>query len=258
MTRWNILHLAAIENGESIWPETFPLEKLEDIRRQMGSALFETMYMGRPEALTGDIFKPQWFRSCAWGMKLNPLGHPTPHLVYEGNGEKVEIPRDRLLVYQFWDLAISQKETADYTCCVTLALDPETMNLFVLDVVRGHWSFAQTQEQIASQGILWNPVVVGIESVAYQAAAVQMAVNSTLLPIREVRVDRDKVSRARLPAARAESGKMFVLPMPWAGAFIDECAAFPTGAHDDQVDALSGACAIAAQYVRTSIELWGS
>lgn len=254
---WDILHLAAIEHGDSIWPEQFPLSKLEDMRRTMGSALFECMYMGRPESLTGDIFKPGWFKSCQWGMKLNPLGEPTPCLVYVENGEKVEIPRDRLLVYQFYDLAISAKETADYTCCVTLALDPETMNLFVLDVSKGHWSFAQTQSKIAELGQLWSPNAVGIESVAYQAAAVQMAVNSTLLPIIEVKVDRDKVSRSRLPAARAEAGKVYILAMPWRGAFLDELSAFPTGAHDDAVDALSGACALAAQYVPSRLELWG-
>jgi len=28
---------------------------------------------------------------------------------------------------------------------------------------------------------------------------------------------------------------------PWVGGFIEECAAFPNGAHDDQVDAMTQA-----------------
>jgi phage terminase large subunit-like protein len=28
---------------------------------------------------------------------------------------------------------------------------------------------------------------------------------------------------------------------PWVGDFIEECAAFPNGAHDDQVDAMTQA-----------------
>jgi predicted phage terminase large subunit-like protein len=28
---------------------------------------------------------------------------------------------------------------------------------------------------------------------------------------------------------------------PWVGGFIEECAGFPTAAHDDQVDAMSQA-----------------
>jgi predicted phage terminase large subunit-like protein len=28
---------------------------------------------------------------------------------------------------------------------------------------------------------------------------------------------------------------------PWVDAFIEECAAFPNGAHDDQVDAMTQA-----------------
>jgi phage terminase large subunit-like protein len=29
--------------------------------------------------------------------------------------------------------------------------------------------------------------------------------------------------------------------MPWVNDFIEECAAFPNGAHDDQVDAMTQA-----------------
>ena len=37
------------------------------------------------------------------------------------------------------------------------------------------------------------------------------------------------------------SGKIFLIQGSWNMEFIDQCASFPNGLHDDQVDASSGA-----------------
>jgi len=53
-----------------------------------------------------------------------------------------------------------------------------------------------------------------------------------------------KVARASAVSPQIEAGNVY-LPdpsiAPWVHDFIEECAAFPTGAHDDQVDAMSQA-----------------
>ena len=50
-----------------------------------------------------------------------------------------------------------------------------------------------------------------------------------------------KVSRAAALSTAAEQGNLLILTGPFAGALIDEMVLFPTeGAHDDQVDAVSG------------------
>ena len=58
----------------------------------------------------------------------------------------------------------------------------------------------------------------------------------------EVNPEGAKVSRAAAASPQLESGNWY-LPHPmlarWVEAFIGECAAFPAGAHDDQVDAWS-------------------
>lgn len=59
--------------------------------------------------------------------------------------------------------------------------------------------------------------------------------------LRSIRPDGDKVSRALAWAARAEARKVALLRGAWVPAFLDEVCRFPTGAHDDQVDAVSGA-----------------
>lgn len=50
-----------------------------------------------------------------------------------------------------------------------------------------------------------------------------------------------KKDRAGVFSAAAESGNVMVARGPWNTPFFDECEVFPYGAHDDQVDAISGA-----------------
>ena len=53
-----------------------------------------------------------------------------------------------------------------------------------------------------------------------------------------------KVARAAAVSPLIEAGNVY-LPhpqyAPWVSDFIEECAAFPNGAHDDQVDAMTQA-----------------
>lgn len=43
----------------------------------------------------------------------------------------------------------------------------------------------------------------------------------------------------------------------WINSFLDECELFPLGAHDDQVDAASGALAELGSYVKPEIHIVG-
>lgn len=50
-----------------------------------------------------------------------------------------------------------------------------------------------------------------------------------------------KLNRAKPFSSQAEAGNIYLLDGPWIEAFLDELEIFPDGAHDDQVDAASGA-----------------
>ena len=62
------------------------------------------------------------------------------------------------------DLAISEKETADYTAGAVLGRDPAG-NLHVLDVQRIRGSFSQQIEFIQQLAAKWKPAIVAIEDV---------------------------------------------------------------------------------------------
>jgi hypothetical protein len=42
-----------------------------------------------------------------------------------------------------------------------------------------------------------------------------------------------------IAAARVNEGRVFVVDGEWVADFVAECAVFPLGSHDDQVDGLS-------------------
>lgn len=52
---------------------------------------------------------------------------------------------------------------------------------------------------------------------------------------------KDKITRARPVSAQSEAGNILVLRAPWNEVFFNELENFPDGAHDDIVDAFSGA-----------------
>jgi len=144
--------------------------------------------------------------------------------------------RKALEVYQGVDLAISTREDADYTAVVTVGKDKEG-RIWVLDAVRTRETFHRVLELIKSQAARWQPRVIAIEQVQYQAAVVQELLRTTALPVRGVRPDRDKLARAMPLIARYEQGLVYHAPaLP--KAFEEELTAFPLAEHDDQVDAL--------------------
>lgn len=59
--------------------------------------------------------------------------------------------------------------------------------------------------------------------------------------VRATPAQGDKVNRAMPFFAQAEAGNVRLVRGAWNSDFLDEIAAFPSGAHDDQVDAASAA-----------------
>jgi predicted phage terminase large subunit-like protein len=140
------------------------------------------------------------------------------------------------------DLAISQKDTADYTAIVVMGKS-QGGQLYVLDVHRERMTFDQILQTIKAKAQQWQPKVIGIEQVQFQAAVVQELLRTTSLPVKGMKADKDKTTRFLPLQARYEQGLIFHLrSLP--SFFDDELLSFPVGKHDDMVDALS--CAYAS------------
>jgi len=143
------------------------------------------------------------------------------------------------------DLAISTKSEADYTGVAVVSRGDDG-TIYVRDINRTRADFAAVLRFIEAMAEKWQPSMIGIEQVQYQAAVVQELLRRTKLPIRGIRPDRDKVTRfAPLEARYEQSQVMHCQGLP--AYFEDELLSFPVGRHDDVVDALAYAWQVCGQ-----------
>ena len=149
---------------------------------------------------------------------------------------------------RFWDLATSVRQSADYT--VGALVGVKDGHIWIADVVRDRWEWPDARRRIIGIAGADTPAVtIGVETVAFQLAAVQdLRSNDALLAhtISEARPDKDKLARAMPWASRAQAGQVHLVAGPWVRDFVNEACDFPQGSHDDQVDAVSGAVSMLA------------
>jgi predicted phage terminase large subunit-like protein len=78
------------------------------------------------------------------------------------------------------------------------------------------------------------------------------------LPVRELKADRDKVSRALVASARMEGGQVyFPAARGWLDEWESELLLFPNGRHDDQAGTLAYAVLEVTTGRSTRVDLSG-
>src|SRR4051812_16883453 len=64
--RWEVVELPAISpEGEALWPEWYPLDRLERIRRNTFARFWSALYQQTPAPEEGDYFKAEWLRTAS-------------------------------------------------------------------------------------------------------------------------------------------------------------------------------------------------
>ena len=204
--------------GDALWPARFPLKTLHEIKRTLGDYSWSALYQQEPVPSEGGIFKRAWFE---------PLLLAEPPMLFQVRG---------------WDLAMSEKTSADYTASVKLGVH-ESANVHVLDVTRQRVDWGDLVEYMAQIILNDGPdVLQGIEMKGYMSRAVAALNADPRLHGYSVfgfDVDKDKLTRALPFAAKAGAGMVQVLHRSWSEMFVEELCSFPNGAHDDLVDASS-------------------
>ena len=113
---------------------------------------------------------------------------------------------------------------------------------YLLDQVRGPWNFVETLQAFHTLRERWPTITTHLVEKAANGEAVIASLREQVPGIIGVVPDGSKEARAAAVSGLVESGSVY-LPdprrEPWMADFIDECAAFPNAAHDDQVDAMS-------------------
>ncbi len=204
-------------DGEALCPERYGRDALLKIKRQLGAYSFAALYQQRPVPAEGGLFKRSWFRNFV---------DRSPVLLNWARG---------------YDLAVSTRTSADYTASFRCAFDAEG-NLFIADGFRGRIEYPEQRRYVIDRMRSETRTAHVIEKALHGEALVQdirSGVAGGRAPLRALRVEADKYTRALTWANLAEDGKVILVRGGWTDEFIAEACSFPGGRHDDQIDAVS-------------------
>ncbi|HET6208017.1 MAG TPA: phage terminase large subunit, partial [Terracidiphilus sp.] len=229
------------ELAELLWPERFGPPEIESLKLSLGSYAAAGQLQQRPSPAGGGIFKRHWFRY--WqppGANLPPVIVRLP----DGTQGSIIAIEARQVDEQIqsWDCSFKDLETSDYVVGQAWA---RVGAVYILaDQVRARMDCPTTVKAVRELSLKWpGSVAKLIEDKANGSAVIQMLAHE-LPGILPVNPEGGKVARAAAVSPLVEAGNVY-LPhpqcAPWVNDFIEECATFPNGAHDDQVDAASAA-----------------
>lgn len=236
---WSCIVLPAIakENdainrkfGEPLWAERFPLAELEKFRKRMGEYWFASLYQQEPLPTGFTIFKRCNFRY---------FDDRRTHLEYfDSENVMRAVDKSAITIMATCDLAISARETADFTVIIIFGKSKDN-NIFIIDVIRQRFETTNHLPLLQSVYQRYRPALIGVENVQYQKSLIQQAIKSGL-PVKSLRPDKDKISRALMIASQLENGMIyFQRNADYLPEFEKELLNFPKSRHDDQVDAFS-------------------
>lgn len=214
-------------DGVSAWPEKWPTVDVEK-ERENAEALGQV-----------DI----WYRErmCQCISPESQRFKKENFRYFEYNGLK---GLDRMNIYTTVDLAISQKIGRDRSAIVTVGVNHEG-HWFVLDVDAGQFDPTMTIDGIFRAVQKWQPLSVGIETVAYQAALKhflekEMPHRGVFFRIQPLKAEMKKNLRIDAIQPRFALGTVwFKKDAHWLSKLEGELLAYPHGAHDDVIDALA-------------------
>ena len=205
-------------------------EEVEAARTEVGSIVFAQEYLAEFVDAGQGMLKPEWLRYFA----LIPDNNGRLKCHVDGS----EYYLDALDKYGIVDLATTKNKDSDYTVITSFARTPDN-RLLVIDMLRSKMEGPDIIPAI-KRAIDKNKLqYVGIERQGFQTTIIQMAQRSGIR-VKNLKTDKDKVTRALPLAARMESGDVYLQrDTHWLPEVEREIMTFPAGAHDDIIDTLS-------------------
>jgi predicted phage terminase large subunit-like protein len=209
--------------GEALWPDMYPVNKLEEIRGGMSADgnldEWNALYQQKPRPAESGEVKADWF--------------PT----------YVNLPTDEpLLFITSWDTAGTVGERADFTVGLAAALGLTSRNFYLMDMYREQAEFHTLMRDIPRFNAVHHAHAVLIENKGTGMSLIQVMKQTSgqnIIPIAPQKIG-DKQWRFELSVPALEARRVH-LPRraDWVPRFMEELLTFPNGVHDDIVDAFS-------------------
>ncbi len=205
-----------VKNGKILWPERFDKADVKLLRIKSGTRFYQREYL----------------------LKLIP---EEGQIITEELIQYYEKPPEFIAIGIGVDLAISQKQTADYTAINTIG-QTEDGKFYNLRSQAGRWKMNETLINVNKtyedfkKVYPYLPVHLGIEDVAYQAAAIDEY--ERLYFMRPTSVKRAIDKRSRLQALEPYFERRVVFFREKRDAdVVNEIVGFGIEQHDDRMDA---------------------
>ena len=180
-----------------------------------GSRAWNALFQGRPTSAEGNLLRREWWKYYT------------------------ELPQMVETIISV-DATFKNGDKNDYVAIQ--AWGKRNADIYLLDAVKQHMDFPETVEAIRAMKAKWPAAwMVLIEDKANGSAIIQV-LRSEIPGIVPVNPEGGKVARANAVSGVIEAGNVY-LPKyaAFTADFVEECAAFPSGANDDQVDAMTQA-----------------
>lgn len=208
--------------GEALAPKRYTVNKLQQIKKRIGSYFWNALYQQKPQPPEGNLFKREWFTL-------------------------VDVVPSQCRRVRYWDKAGTMGDGA-YTCGVLIAFDPVAKVYYVEDLVRGQWSAFERETIIRQTAQMdrqkYGPVETYIEQEpgsGGKESAENTIKNLAGFVVIADRPTGDKTTRARPLAAQSEAANVRIANADWTPGYMERLTAFPYGTYRDDVDATSGA-----------------
>lgn len=212
--QWAVLELPAVsESYDALWPEWYPADVLERIKRTIGPREWSALYQQRPQPDEGTFFQRGWFE----------LGRPLP---------------ERLRYYGTSDYAVTDGG-GDFTVHRVWGID-SSGDVYRVAGWRGQTASDEWIERKLDLVAEYKPLAWFGEGGVIQKAVEPMLRRRMRERNVHCRLEwlpsvADKPTRARSFQAMAATGRVHFE----RGADLSEFLVFPAGKHDDEVDAAS-------------------
>lgn len=218
---WEVIEFPAIlPSGNPLWPQFWSLEELAALREELPNSKWQAQYQQNPIGNESAIIKRDWWK---WWEKDDP-----PICDY---------------ILQSWDTAFEKNNRADYSAGTTWGIfncekDNFAPNIILLNTYKKRVEFPELKRDVLQEYNEYEPDSLIVEKKASGAPLIY-DLRAMGIPVQEYTPGKgqDKIARLNSVSDIIASGKVWVPQTRWAEELVDEVAAFPSGEHDDLVDA---------------------
>ena len=233
------------QEGELLWPEKFPREVLDRLKRGLGPLHYSAQYQQSPIPYGGFIYKEKdrrWFT----------VDQQTQSYLLETPRGRVTVPIKDCWNLAVIDLAVSTKSTADFFLMETWAITPYK-DALLLHALHEHLDFPEQQQQIPLIFQRFMHSIIAVEKVGYQLAMIQYLITLGL-PIKPFQPKTDKIMRSTTGSILYSNGKVYHNKnMEGIEEAEKELFSFPKAPHDEYPDCHAMMALVIGSYGRPGV-----